>query len=86
VVNVALNKTLAQVVVEINQTANKFESSIVIVTDKQSIDAKSILGLTYSVLSSSSFKLEIYGPDQEEAKKELLHVFWKFNLPVTVNN
>lgn len=81
-----LNKTLAHVVVDINQTANKFESSIVIVTDNQSIDAKSILGLTYTVLNSKSFKLEIYGPDQEEAKKEMLHIFWKYNLPVTVNN
>ncbi|MBD8114846.1 HPr family phosphocarrier protein [Priestia megaterium] len=79
-----LNKTLAKVVVEINETANKFQSSIVIKTDDKTIDAKSILGLTYTVLSSKKFELEIHGSDEEDAKKAMSHVFWKNNLPVEV--
>jgi phosphocarrier protein HPr len=79
-----LDKTLAKIVVEINETASKFESSIVIRTDHKNIDAKSILGLTYSVLSSRTFKLEIHGPDEEQAKAAMAGVFWKNNLPVEV--
>ncbi|MCI2256112.1 HPr family phosphocarrier protein [Domibacillus sp. 8LH] len=79
-----LDKSRAQVVVEINQTASKFKSSIVIMTDNQTIDAKSILGLTYSILNSKSFKLEIHGPDEEEAKVAMSSVFWKHSLPVEV--
>lgn len=79
-----LNKSLAKVVYEINETANKFGSSIVIITDNKTIDAKSILGLTYSVLNSQTFKLEIHGQDEEEAKTAMARVFWKNNLPVEV--
>ncbi|MFP3121870.1 HPr family phosphocarrier protein [Ectobacillus funiculus] len=77
-----LDKALARIVVEINEAANKFQSSIVITTDNKNIDAKSILGLTYTVLNSKTFKLEIHGPDEEEAKREMTHIFWKHNLPV----
>ncbi|MEF2097336.1 HPr family phosphocarrier protein [Bacillus sp. CFBP9009] len=79
-----LNKSLAKVVVEINETANKFQASIVIKTDDKTIDAKSILGLTYTVISSKTFQLEIHGKDEEDAKKAMSHVFWKNNLPVEV--
>ncbi|AKO93565.1 HPr family phosphocarrier protein [Priestia filamentosa] len=77
-----LNKSLAKVVVEINETANKFQSSIVIKTDDKTIDAKSILGLTYTVLNSQSFQVEIHGEDEEGAKRAMSHVFWKNNLPI----
>lgn len=77
-----LDKTLAKAVVEINQTANKFRSSIVIRTDDKNIDAKSMLGLTYTVLSSKTFKLEIHGPDEAEAKMAMSRVFMKNGLPV----
>lgn len=77
-----LDKILAKVVVEINQTANKFRSSIVIRTDDKNIDAKSILGLTYTVLSSKAFKLEIHGPDEAEAKIAMTRVFMKNGLPI----
>lgn len=60
-----ISNTFAQLVVEINKTAQQFQSSIVIKTDDKSIDAKSILGLTYSILSSETFVLEIHGPDEE---------------------
>ncbi|MFP3121888.1 HPr family phosphocarrier protein [Ectobacillus funiculus] len=79
-----LNKRFAQMVVEINETANKFKSSIVIRTDNKCIDAKSILGLSYTVLSSQAFKLEIHGLDQEDAKVAMAHVFWKNSLPVEI--
>lgn len=76
-----LDKSLAKAVVEINQTANTFRSSIVICTDDKHIDAKSILGLTYSVLSSKTFKLEIHGPDEEKAKIAMVRVFMRNGLP-----
>lgn len=79
-----LDKSLAKIVVEINQMANKFQSSIVIRTDDKNIDAKSMLGLTYSVLSSRSFKLEVHGPDESEAKVAMSRVFMKNSLPVKV--
>lgn len=80
----AIDKTLAKVVVQINQTANKYQSSIVIKTDNAMIDAKSILGLTNSILTSSSFHLEIHGSDEDQAKTAMQQVFRKNGLPVSV--
>lgn len=80
-----LSNAFAQLVVDINRTAQQFQSSIVIKTDKKCLDAKSILGLTYSVLSSKSFVLEIHGPDAEEAKKEMVQVFHHHNLAVEIH-
>lgn len=80
-----ISSTFAEFVVAINKTAQKFQSSIVIKTDRKSFDAKSILGLTYSVLSSKTFELEIHGPDQEEAKKAMTNVFYRHSVPVHVN-
>ncbi|OXS78794.1 PTS sugar transporter [Domibacillus enclensis] len=80
-----MSNTFAQLVVDINRTAQQFASSIVIKTDQRSIDAKSILGLTYSVLSSKTFELEIHGEDEEEAKKEMVKVFHHYNVSVKVN-
>jgi phosphocarrier protein HPr len=80
-----INNAFPRLVVELNQTAQQFKSSIVIKTDNKSIDAKSILGLTYSVLNSESFELEIHGEDQKEAKKEMSDVFQRYNIPVSVN-
>ncbi|WP_050183827.1 HPr family phosphocarrier protein [Domibacillus robiginosus] len=77
--------TLAQAVVEINETASKFKSSIVMKTDGKLIDAKSMLGLSYTILHSKTFYLEIHGKDEEEAKTEMTKVFWKYNLPVEVS-
>ena len=80
-----ISNTFAQLVVEINKTAQQFQSSIVIKTDNRSIDAKSILGLTYSILSSKTFELEIHGTDEEMAKKEMTKVFHNHNVSVNVN-
>jgi phosphocarrier protein HPr len=80
-----ISNTFAELVVVINKTAQEFQSSIVIKTDRKSFDAKSILGLTYSVLSSKTFELEIHGPDENEAKKAMANVFYRHNVPVHVN-
>lgn len=78
------NKALVNAVLEISETANRFQSNVVIITDTTNIDAKSILGLTYTVLSSQTFKLEVHGPDEKEAKTAMAHIFWKNKLPVEV--
>ncbi|MFD2215533.1 HPr family phosphocarrier protein [Metabacillus endolithicus] len=80
-----MNRTIAQAVVEINQVASKFESSIVIITDDKVVDAKSMLGLSFSILTSKSFKLEIHGKDEEDAKNALKEVFVKNKLSVEIN-
>ncbi|MFC0274597.1 HPr family phosphocarrier protein [Metabacillus herbersteinensis] len=80
-----MKRTLAQAVVEINQTASRFESSIVIITDDKMIDAKSMLGLSFTILNSKSFKLEIHGQDEADAKAAIMEVFLKNSLPVEVN-
>jgi phosphocarrier protein HPr len=80
-----VSKTFAEAVVEINRTAQQFQSSIVIKTKNRTVDAKSILGLSHSILMAKLFKLEIYGPDEIEAKKEMVSVFKKFELPVEVS-
>ena len=80
-----MNRTIAQAVVDINQVASQFESSIVIITDHKVIDAKSMLGLSFSILNSKSFKLEIHGKDEEDAKSAMQEVFVKNKLPVEIN-
>ncbi|WP_199615179.1 HPr family phosphocarrier protein [Paenibacillus alkalitolerans] len=69
-------------IVEINQTANRFKSSIVLHMQNKTIDVKSILGLSVTLLVSQTYKLEIHGPDEEEAKSAMLDVFRKHDLIV----
>jgi phosphocarrier protein HPr len=71
-------------IVEINQTANNFKSSIVLRTTDKSLDVKSILGLSFTLLSSQSYKLEIYGPDEKEAKEAMANIFNKHSLVVEI--
>lgn len=80
-----LGPTFARFVVELNKTAQPFQSSIVLKTDHRSIDVKSILGLTHSILTSKKFQLEIHGSDEEKAKEEMVQVFRDFHIPVQVN-
>lgn len=80
-----LSNAFAQLIVDINRTAQQFQSSIVIKTDNKCLDAKSILGLTYSILRSKSFVLEIHGPDAEKAKQQMVQVFHHHNLAVEVH-
>jgi phosphocarrier protein HPr len=76
------NKNAA--IVEISQTASKFSSSIVLKYDNKYIDVKSILGLFTTLVSSSPYELHVHGPDEAEAKKQMLEVFAKHGLNVGV--
>ncbi len=80
----SLDKASAKIIAEINETASQFNSTIVIRANSKSFDAKSMLGLAYSILSCKSFKLDIKGPDEAKAKMEMARVFWKHGLPVEV--
>lgn len=73
-------------IVDINQTASDFKSSIVLrVSDTKFVDVKSILGLSISLYKNLAYKLEIHGPDEEEAKSAMLEVFSKHHIYVEVN-
>jgi phosphocarrier protein len=72
-------------IVEINQAANQFTSSIVIKVDKRFIDVKSILGLSITLYSNQAYELEIHGPDQEVAKAVMREMFKKHGFPVKLN-
>lgn len=71
-------------IVEINQTANKFQSSIVLRTNDKNLDVKSILGLSFTLLSAQTYTLEIHGPDEKEAKSAMAEVFKKHSLIVEI--
>lgn len=66
------------------ETAQKFTSSIVIETEDKMLDVKSILGIFVSLYKNKQYKLHVTGPDEEEAKKELLELFKTFGYKVTV--
>ncbi|WP_438446994.1 HPr family phosphocarrier protein [Gorillibacterium sp. sgz5001074] len=67
-------------IVEINQTASRFQSSIVMRVDNRFIDVKSMLGLCSTLPYNQTYKLEIYGPDEDEAKKAMAAVLDKHGL------
>ncbi|MEW9670471.1 HPr family phosphocarrier protein [Ammoniphilus sp. 3BR4] len=67
-------------IIDINQTANRFESSIVLRMNDKNLDANSILGLSMTLLSATSYKLEIHGTDEAEAKAAMVEMFNKHNL------
>ncbi|MFE5323044.1 HPr family phosphocarrier protein [Paenibacillus sp. NPDC056579] len=71
-------------IVEINQTANRFQSSIVIKIGERAIDVKSILGLSITLLGNQQYELEIHGQDDAEAKQAMAEVFQKHDLSVIV--
>jgi phosphocarrier protein len=56
-----LTKKNVGIILDINQTANNFKSSIVIRKVGKNLDMKSLLGLTYTLFSSQKYKLEIHG-------------------------
>ncbi len=67
-------------IVEINQAANQFQSSIVIHVGTKFIDVKSILGLSVTLFNNQAYKLEIHGPDEEEASEVMKRIFEKHGL------
>jgi phosphocarrier protein HPr len=71
-------------IVEINQAASQFESSIVLRIDNKFIDVKSILGLTFTLISNNEYVLEIHGADKEEASRVMTDIFDKHGLLVRV--
>ncbi|UUZ82008.1 HPr family phosphocarrier protein [Paenibacillus sp. P26] len=71
-------------IVEINQAASRFASSIVVLANEKHIDVKSILGLSLTLFNNQEYKLEIHGPDETEAKAAMADVFQKHGLRVTV--
>lgn len=76
------NKNAA--IVEISQTANKFTSSIVLKYENKYIDVKSILGLFTTLIDSSQYELHVHGPDEEDARKQMIEVFAKHHLNVKI--
>ena len=69
-------------IVEISQTANRFSSSIVLKYENKYIDVKSILGLFTTLVGTSEYELHVHGPDEDQAKKQMLEVFAKHQLKV----
>lgn len=72
-------------IVEINQTAANFKSSIVLrISHNKYVDVKSILGLSITLLQNHPYKLEIHGPDEVDTKSAMVEVFKKYHLTVEV--
>lgn len=69
-------------IVEINQNANLFKSSIVLHMDDKYIDVKSILGLTVTLVKDCQYHLEIHGQDEEYAKLAMMEIFKRHGLRV----
>lgn len=71
-------------VVEINQTASRFQSSIVMKVDDKHIDVKSILALSITLLYNKNYTVEVYGPDADEAREAMKAVLEKHGLNAKV--
>ncbi|WP_370297614.1 HPr family phosphocarrier protein [Ammoniphilus sp. YIM 78166] len=70
--------------VTIAHKAQDFSSSIVLHTGNKIVDVKSFLGLSMSLMTSTHYKLEIHGDDEEEAKKAMKDVFEKYGMKVEI--
>jgi phosphocarrier protein len=70
-------------IVEISQTANKFQASIVLQYENKFIDVKSILGLFTTLVDNAEFVLHIHGEDGPAAGRAVAAVFEKHGLKVT---
>jgi phosphocarrier protein HPr len=81
-----MNRGQSQAIVEINHAASQFQSSIVLSADHKYFDVKSMLSLSITLFSNQKYRLEIHGPDEEEAKKALAELFAKHGLYVEVNS
>ncbi|WP_409341109.1 HPr family phosphocarrier protein [Paenibacillus sp. MBLB4367] len=79
-----MSNTTNAAIVEISQTAGKFQSSIVLQYDNKYIDVKSILGLFTTLTTSGDYNLHVHGPDAETAKAAMSEVFAKHNLSIKV--
>lgn len=79
-----MRRVAPETIIEIAKKASEFKSSIVLSTNNKHIDVKSILGLSITLMTSYDFTLEIHGPDEEEAKKEMVKVFHNSGLHVVI--
>ena len=59
----------------ISQTANRFESEILLIRDDISANAKSIMGITMAAGYNSVIKLQAEGSDEKEAAKTIEALF-----------
>jgi phosphocarrier protein len=80
-----MDEKAIRLLVEINQTASNFTSSIVLRVGNKFIDVKSIVGLSLTLMTSQGFALEIYGPDDDAAKLAMVQIFKKHGISVNVN-
>ncbi|SDS87232.1 phosphocarrier protein [Paenibacillaceae bacterium GAS479] len=71
-------------IIEINQAASRYQSSIVLHAGSRSIDVKSILGLTITLVRDENYTLEIHGSDEAEATPGMLEVFSRHGMRVDV--
>jgi phosphocarrier protein HPr len=69
-------------IIEINRTANLYQSSIVLHADHKYIDVKSILGLTLTLIRDEVYRLDVHGPDETEARKGMKEIFEKHGLAI----
>ncbi|MGG4484196.1 HPr family phosphocarrier protein [Paenibacillus illinoisensis] len=77
-----MKRKITEAIMEVNHTANQFKSSIVLLVQGKSIDVKSMLGLSITLFHDDEFKMEIHGPDEQEAKHAMQTVFAKNGLVV----
>jgi phosphocarrier protein len=70
-------------IVEINQAANRFNSSIVIQVGTKFIDVKSILGLSVTLFNNHTYRLDIQGPDEGKAREVMTEIFAKHGLSLS---
>ncbi|WP_438446006.1 HPr family phosphocarrier protein [Gorillibacterium sp. sgz5001074] len=71
-------------IVEINQTASRFQSSVVMRVGNRFIDMKSMLGLSMTLLYEDAHFLEVHGPDEADAKKAMTEVLAKHGVKVEI--
>lgn len=71
-------------IIDINHTATQFRSSIVLRAGSRVIDVKSILGLSVSLVTGETYRVDIHGPDEAEAKEAIAAVFAKHNLKAEI--
>lgn len=80
-----MDEKAIRLMVDVNQTASSFKSSIVLRIGNKFIDAKSIVGLSLTLMTSQGYTLEIYGPDEEAAKLSMVKVFKQHGITVRTN-
>ena len=71
-------------ITELAITASKFRSAIVLETEKQMIDVRSVMGLYSVYLKENPYIIHVSGDDEVEARAALQEVIKNLNLQITV--